>query len=135
MNNFGLFCRALEKKLLFWFFERWLECRKKPNVPFVRLAFTLSDNVPRLCEVADFQHKCSFEKRNLNLALNCHRSTKPAILQNRCYAFALLFLSSVLLSFLVGFVCVGKASSFAIFGLCVGLCELQMCLLLAWAFL
>jgi hypothetical protein len=33
------------------------------------------------------------------------------------------------------FVCVGKASSFAIFGLCVGLCELQMCLLLAWAFL
>jgi len=33
------------------------------------------------------------------------------------------------------FVCVGKASSFAIFGLCVSLCELQMCLLLAWAFL
>jgi len=33
------------------------------------------------------------------------------------------------------FGCVGKASSFAIFGLCVGLCELQMCLLLAWAFL
>jgi hypothetical protein len=30
---------------------------------------------------------------------------------------------------------VGKASSFAIFGMCVGLCELQMCLLLAWAFL
>ncbi len=29
------------------------------------------------------------------------------------------------------FVCVGKASSFTIFGLCVGLCELQMCLLLA----
>ena len=33
------------------------------------------------------------------------------------------------------FVCVGKASSFAIFGLCVGLCELQMCLLLGMAFL
>ena len=95
----------------------------------------IATNVFRLCEVAEFQHKCSIEKRNLNLALNCHRSTKPAILQNRCYAFALLFLSSDLLSFLVGFVCVGKASSFAIFGLCVGWCELQMCLLLAWAFL
>ncbi len=33
------------------------------------------------------------------------------------------------------FVCVGKASSFAIFGLCVGLCELQMCLLSGLAFL
>jgi len=32
------------------------------------------------------------------------------------------------------FVCVGKASSFAIFGQCVGLCELQMCLLLGMAF-
>jgi hypothetical protein len=31
------------------------------------------------------------------------------------------------------FVCVGKASSFAIFGLCVGLCELQMCLPLGLA--
>ena len=31
------------------------------------------------------------------------------------------------------FVCVGKASSFAIFGLCVSLCELQMCLLLGLA--
>jgi len=33
------------------------------------------------------------------------------------------------------FLCVGKSSSFAIFGLCVGLCELQMCLLLGLAFL
>ena len=30
---------------------------------------------------------------------------------------------------------VPEASSFAIFGLCVGLCELQMCLLLGLAFL
>jgi hypothetical protein len=28
---------------------------------------------------------------------------------------------------------VGKTSSFASFGLCLGLCGLQMCLLLAWA--
>src|SRR5690606_26710134 len=27
------------KKWLFWFFELWLVCREKPNVPFVRLAF------------------------------------------------------------------------------------------------
>jgi hypothetical protein len=33
------------------------------------------------------------------------------------------------------FVCVGKASSFAIFGLWVGLCELQMCLLLGGFFI
>jgi hypothetical protein len=45
---------------------------------------TLAGNGFRLCEVADFQHKCSFEKLSLNLAQNCHRSTAPAILQNRC---------------------------------------------------
>jgi hypothetical protein len=44
----------------------------------------ITANGSRLCEVADSQHKCSFEKLNLNLALNCHRSTEPAILQNRC---------------------------------------------------
>jgi hypothetical protein len=26
-------------KQLFWFFQRWLSCRQKPNVLFVRLAF------------------------------------------------------------------------------------------------
>ena|GEM_PF-5682827 len=30
------FFDALAKKWLFWFFERWLVCRQKPNVPFVR---------------------------------------------------------------------------------------------------
>jgi hypothetical protein len=51
--------------------------------------------------------------------------------------FVGLFVGVFLFFFEVGkffknnFVCVGKASSFAIFGLCVGLCELQMCLLLA----
>jgi len=92
-----------------------------------RCLVTLATNGSRLCEVADFQHKCSFEKLNLNLAINCHRGTAPAILQNRCYAFALLFLLFVLLSFCVGFVASWHGGSFAIFGLCVGLCELQMC--------
>ena len=34
------------------------------------------DIVFRLCEVADSQHKCSIEKPNLNLALNCQRVFK-----------------------------------------------------------
>jgi hypothetical protein len=55
----------------------------KPAVKPQKGVFRQID-VLRLCEVADFQHKCSFEKLNLNLALNCHRSTEPAILQNRC---------------------------------------------------
>jgi hypothetical protein len=49
--------------------------------PFIFIHFFVSPNGSRLCEVADFQHKCSIEKLNLNLALNCHRSTAPAILQ------------------------------------------------------
>jgi len=51
---------------------------------------TVAHNGSRLCEVADFQHKFSFEELNLNLALNCHRNTKPAILQNRCWCLPLL---------------------------------------------
>ena len=31
----------------------------------------MAPNGSRLCEVADFQHKCSIEKLNLNLALKC----------------------------------------------------------------
>lgn len=50
-------------------------------------------------EVAVFQFKCSFEKLNLNLALNFHRSTKPAILQNRCWRFVVFFRHSISLSF------------------------------------
>jgi hypothetical protein len=65
---------------------------------------TIGYNVLALGEEADF------EVLNCLLALNLIRSTKldlttePAFLPNACYAFALLFLSSVLLSFLVGFV-------------------------------
>jgi hypothetical protein len=32
----------------------------------------LAGNGLRLGVVADFQHKCSFEKLHLNLPLNCH---------------------------------------------------------------
>jgi len=32
------------QKWLFWFFERWLVCRQKPNVPFAGRAFTLTHN-------------------------------------------------------------------------------------------
>jgi hypothetical protein len=76
----------------------------------------ITANGSRLCEVADFQHKCSFEKLNLNLAPICHRSTAAAILQNRCYAFSLLLLSFVLLSFCGSFVVSWHGGSFAIFG-------------------
>lgn len=51
---------------------------------FLARFYEMYPNGSRLCEVADFQHKCSLEFRMLNLALNCHRSTEPAILQNRC---------------------------------------------------
>ena len=67
----------------------------------LRVGGRITANVSRLCEVADFQHKCSFEKLNLNLAHNCQRSTEPAILQNRCQHFALLFCRVCSLSFRV----------------------------------
>ena len=60
------------------------------NMVAVRLVI-IAANGSRLCEVADFQHKTSIEKLNLKLALNCHRCTEPAILQNRCYQLAFLF--------------------------------------------
>ncbi|PKP15511.1 MAG: hypothetical protein CVU07_09875, partial [Bacteroidetes bacterium HGW-Bacteroidetes-23] len=34
---FSSFHSSVGKKQLFWFFKRWLSCRKKPNVLFVRL--------------------------------------------------------------------------------------------------
>jgi len=36
------------KKMALLVFERWLECRKKPNVPFAGRLFTLSANVLQL---------------------------------------------------------------------------------------
>jgi hypothetical protein len=66
----GLFVCALAKKWLFWFFERWLECRKKPNVPFAGRLFTLSDNVIRLEAVANFGNV------NFQLLLNFLRKIK-----------------------------------------------------------
>lgn len=64
-------------------------------------------NGSRLYEVANFQHKCSFEKLNLPLAQNCHRSTSAAILQNRCKRIALLFSRVCSLSFRV---CLGAVA-------------------------
>ena len=102
------------------------------NVVVLLSSFKMPYNGSRLCEVADFQHKCSFEKLNLNLALNCHRSTKPAILQNRCYAFALLFLSSVLLSFSCLFGCVGLVALLQNLALAWACAVLQMCHQMRW---
>jgi hypothetical protein len=48
-----IFCRAVAKNGSFGFFERWLVCRKKPNVPFAGRLFTLSDNGLGLGEVGD----------------------------------------------------------------------------------
>ena len=63
-------------------------CQNKSNFCSTSLGYKLHEpfayNGSRLCEVADLQHKTSIEKLNLNLAPNCHRSTAPAILQNRC---------------------------------------------------
>ena len=36
---FPVFLSSVDKKQLFWFFQRWLLCRQKPNVLFVRWAF------------------------------------------------------------------------------------------------
>ena len=49
-----------------------------------KLSNGIAYNVFWLGEVADFQHKCLIEKLNLNFALNCYRSTSPAILPNQC---------------------------------------------------
>jgi hypothetical protein len=44
-------------------FHRLPVCRQKPNVQFVRLAFTLSDNVLRLGEVAGYG-KINYQLKN-----------------------------------------------------------------------
>jgi hypothetical protein len=63
--------------------------------------------------------------RLVNIELLCH---SLLCFSGRVSVYFYLFLSVG--NFLkTVFLCVGKASSFAIFGLCVGLSELQMCLL------
>jgi len=47
-KSFWVFFVRWEKKWLFWFFERWLVCWKKPNVPFAGRLSTLTANVWRL---------------------------------------------------------------------------------------
>ncbi len=80
-----------------------------------------------LCVRAGFGAQNCQPALNLNRRKKLQACTSPRLTQNPCYAFALLFLSSVLLSFRVGFVVRLLGGSFAIFGLCVCLCELQMC--------
>lgn len=53
----------------------WLRTYKWPNFGGVYTVLWVTGS--RLCEVAEFQHKCSIEKLNLSLALNCHGSTSP----------------------------------------------------------
>ena len=65
---YGLYVVQLSKFVSFFLFVT-------QSMSGVSCRFTLAANGSRLCEVADFKHKCSIEKQNLNLALNCHRST------------------------------------------------------------
>jgi hypothetical protein len=67
-------------------FKIWSVCRVVNGRP------TIGYNVCRFGVVADFQHKCSFEKLHLNLPLNCHTEHCT-----RHYAKPLL--SAALLSF------------------------------------
>ena len=97
-----------------------------------KLSNGIAYNVFWLGEVADFQHKCLIEKLNLNFALNCYRSTSPAILPNQCQHFALLFCRVCSLSFRV---CLGALAwwLFWIFQRwSVRLQKIQMCHQMRW---
>jgi len=85
MNNFGLFCRALEKNGSFGFFERWLVCRKKPNVPFAGRLFTLSDNVVALGEGGEIEEQMFNLVQMFNRILMLKFSTKAPLLPNACW--------------------------------------------------
>jgi hypothetical protein len=58
----------------------------------------------QLQEVGDFEAQNCLPALNLIRSTKLHLTTEPPLLGRCCYAFALFFLSSVLLSFLVGFV-------------------------------
>ena len=64
MNNFGLFCRALEKNGSFGFLSVDLSVGKNQMCHLCGWLFTLSDNVLALGAVADFG------------AQNCQYTTK-----------------------------------------------------------
>jgi hypothetical protein len=80
----GLFVCALAKKWLFWFFERWLECRKKPNVPFAGRLFTLSDNGSGLAEGLDFEKRQPIKALKLIEKLLFKICTSASLLANPC---------------------------------------------------
>jgi len=46
----------------------------------------LAYNVSTLGEGGDFNHKCRYGERMLNIAVNVKRSTAPPLLPNVCYA-------------------------------------------------
>jgi hypothetical protein len=85
-------------------------------------------------------HKCvcgALNRHFCQTRVTCWPSVHRVILCRVCRAVCRCifnFFEALGYFFKNNFVCVGKASSFAIFSLCVGLCELQMCVLLAWAF-
>src|SRR5690606_40334038 len=74
----------------------------------------LAPNVLPLCGGGVFQHETSLDAQSLNLALHCHSSTKPPLLQNGCYrAFFFSFICfccvksyKYLLSKIISFHCV-----------------------------
>jgi len=69
----------------------------------------------QLGEVAEIEAQMFSFAQKFNRRTAVQFSTEPAILPNCCYAFALLFLSSVLLSFLVCFVVRWKSKLFCNF--------------------
>src|SRR5690554_7599594 len=78
---------SVGKKQLFWFFthvtsifigvrecfafQRWLSCRQRPNVLFVRLAFVCSPT-GSYSSLARFYHYISYEDRNFILTINLY---------------------------------------------------------------
>jgi hypothetical protein len=75
-----------------------------------------------LAFVRDFRaQNCQYTTK-VDARQNVQLTTSPAIEPNACYAIALLFLSSVLLSFRVGFVVLWLGGSFSKLGFSVGLC-------------
>src|SRR5690606_28311285 len=79
----------------------------------------LATNVLALGAVADFgTQNCQYTTK-VDARQNVQLTTEPAFLQNRCYK----------LPFCLSWCCaLGQTCSFASFGLCVGLCGLQMCM-------
>jgi len=94
---------------------------------FVFIWCSLIYNVLQLQEVGDFETLNCLPVRNEVKAglppLNCLWNTKPRLLGRCCYAFVVLFCRPLFCPRAFG-----QAYSFGSFGLCVGLCDLAMCM-------